>query len=348
MDLIINGAAYGSVAQRLQASGMNVTALRPWLEADGRAFINLNNTPSLATNATLRKDEWKQYDEAILKAAQNRLVGVADLERRGLVYTIGNGLGKTVLEYEDVGDINEAEVSMDGARRSKGDAPDFSIKYLPLPLVYKDFDINARTLAASRTTGDPLDTTMGQLAGIKVADKIENILFNGLTVGGTNFTFGGGTLYGYSNHPNRNTYTLTAGWNLSAATGATILADVNAMKQALLADKKFGPYVLYIPAAYETVLDEDYTSGYPKTIRQRLLEIGNLSEIKVIDNLTVGNVLLVSMSIETVRLVKGMDITPVEWTSEGNMLHHFKVMAIQIPQIRADQDGKCGVCHGSV
>lgn len=348
MDILMNGAAFGSVAQRLQAAGMSVQALRPWMENDGKSFINLNGAAHPVVNATLRKDEWKQYDTAILKAAQDRLVAVADLERRGLTYTIGNGLGKTVLEYEDVGDILDAEVSMDGAQRSKNDAPDFGIKYLPLPIVHKGFTINARVLAASRTTGDALDVTMGTLAGIKVADKIEDMLMNGLTIGGVNYTFGGGTIYGYTNHPNRNEVTLTAGWNLSAATGATIVADVLSMKQGLLDDKKYGPFVLYIPASYESVLDEDYATGYPKTIRQRILEIGSIEAIRVSDKLTTGNVVLVQMNAGTVRLVKGMEITPVEWQTEGNMLHHFKVMGIQVPQVRADQDGKCGVCHGSV
>ena len=347
MDLIVNGAAIGSVAQRLQSTGMSVNALRPWLEQSGKAFINLNGAAIPTVNATLRKDEWKAYDEAIIRAAQARLTGVADLERRGLVYTLGNGLGKTVLEYEDASDINEAEVSMDGARRSKGDAVDFSLKYLPLPIVHKDFDINARILAASRTTGDPLDTFMAGLAGKKVADRIEGLLFNGLTVGGVNYTFGGGTLYGYTNHPNRNTYTLSAGWTATAATGSSILADVLAMRQKLVDDKKFGPYVLYIPTNYESVMDEDYSTGYPKSIRTRIMELNNISEIKVSEDLAASNVVMVSMNTETVRLVKGMDITPVEWSSEGGMLHHFKVMGIQVPQIRADQDGKCGVCHAS-
>jgi hypothetical protein len=347
MDILMNGAAFGSVAQRLQAAGMSVQSLRPWVENDGKSYINLNGAAHMVVNATLRKDEWKHYDTAILKAAQDRLVAVADLERRGLVYTIGNGLGKTVLEYEDVGDINDAEVSMDGAQRSKNDAVDFGIKYLPLPIVHKGFTINARVLAASRTTGDALDVTMGMLAGIKVAEKIEGMLMNGLTIGGVNYTFGGGTIYGYTNHPNRNLVTLTAAWTASAATGATICGDVMSMKQSLLNDKKYGPYVLYIPALYETELDKDYVAGYPKTIRQRIMEIGGIEAIRVSDTLAANNVVLVSMSASTVRLVKGMEITPVEWQTEGNMLHHFKVMGIQVPQVRADQDGKCGICHAS-
>lgn len=346
-DVIFNGAAYGSVAQRLQACGMSINALRPWSE-DGKAYINLNGAAQMVANATLRKDEWKQYDTALIKAVQSRLVGVADLESRGLVHVIGNGLGKTVLEYEDASDISDAEVSMDGARKGKDDTVDFGIKYLPLPIVHKDFKINARTLAASRTTGDALDTTLAAMAGIKVAQKIENILFNGLSIGGVAYTFGGGSIYGYTNHPNRNTVTLTAAWTATAATGAVIVSDILAMKQAAINDGHYGPFVLYIPTAYETVLDEDHTTGYPKTTRARILEISGIADIKVADHLTTGNVVLVEMAAETVRLVKGMDISNVEWSTDGNMVHNFKVMAIQVPQIRANQDGKCGIVHGSV
>ena len=336
--------AHGTVAQRLIATGMNTNALRTWIGKDGRSYMNINGKATPVTNAsTLRKDEWKQYDTAVLEAARLRLSGIADLNSRGLSYNIPNGMGTTVLEYEDIGDITEANLNMDGVTRGEKDRPQFNINYLPLPIIHKDFSINARVLAASRTTGRPLDTTMAALAGKVVAEKAETILFQGASA----YTFGGGTIRGYQDFPNRTTGSLAVDWDGSAITGALIIADVIAMKQASIADRHYGPWVLYIPTSYETVLDQDYVSGYPKTIRARILEISGISAIKVSDFMTTNNLLLVEMSPETVRMVNGMQVTVVEWQTEGNMVSHFKVMAIMVPQIRSDQNLRSGVVHYS-
>jgi len=314
-------AEEGTSGQRLLASGMSVNSLR--------------------TNATLRKDEWKHYDTAAIKAAQRRLVGIADLMSRGLTYSLANGLGTTVLEYEDMSDVNDAQLSLDAVSRGQSDAIEFDLNYLPLPIVHADFDISIRKLNASRTTGQPLDTLMIAAKAEKIAEKLESILFTGAST----FTFGGGTIYGYTDFPHRNTGSLSANWDDSTATGATILADVVAMKQASINDRHYGPWVLYIPTAYETVLDEDYVSGYPKTIRDRLLEVGGISEIKVVDLLTANNVLLVEMDAKTVRLVEGLPLTTVEWQTQGNMVFNFKLMTISVPQLRADQANRCGIQH---
>jgi len=159
IDFIANGKATGTVAQKLLANGMNPMALKPWIAEDGRCYttvmVNGVAKAALTNNATLRKDEWKHMDEAILPASRSRLVGIADLYSKNLVYRLGNGLGKTVLEYESLSEITPAEMTMDGVNRSQKDRPNYELNYLPLPIIHKDFHFNARVLAASRTTGDP-------------------------------------------------------------------------------------------------------------------------------------------------------------------------------------------------
>ena len=63
VDIVTNNGGSikggGMVAQRLLASDFNVNALR--------------------THDTLRKDEWKLYDTAIVGIAKARLIGVVDL-----------------------------------------------------------------------------------------------------------------------------------------------------------------------------------------------------------------------------------------------------------------------------
>jgi len=153
------------------------------------------------------------------------------------------------------------------------------------------------------------------------------------------YSFGGGVIYSYLNHPSRNEVTITA-WDDSAKTARGIVDDVLAMKQAAIDAKHYGPYKVYIPTAYETVLDEDYedtgTTSTNKTIRQ-----------KVVDTLTANNVVLVQMTQDVVRLVRGMPIQNVEWSVEGKFINKYKVMTIQVPQVRADQEGNSGVVHAA-
>ena len=55
--------------------------------------------------------------------------------------------------------------------------------------------------------------------------------------------------------------------------------------------------------------------------------------------------LLVQMTGDVIRMVIGMPITMLEWTAEGGMVFHYKIMTIQVPQIRADQNDHTGIVH---
>ncbi len=343
VEFISNGAGSGPVAQKLMAGGMGTGLLKPWIGEDGHAYAAITNGGKIqvvrVNAATLRKDEWKQMDESVLFAAQERLVGVADLYSRNLVYRIGNGLGKTVLEYEDISELTAAELTMDAVTPSQRDRLEYTLKYLPLPIVHKDFSYNIRALTASRNGSSPLDTTTAMQASRVVAEKVEDLLF----IGSGTYTYGGGTIYGYLDFPSSNSVTLSENWDASGKTGSEILDDVRAMKQASIDAKHYGPWVLYIPTSYETVLDDDFKSETDKTIRQRILEVQGITEVKVVDKLTADNAVLVQMTSDVVRMVEGMPLTTVEWQEGGGFTTNYKVMTIMVPQIRADQNGNCGV-----
>lgn len=322
VDSLFKGQSYGRVAKRLVDSGMDINSLR--------------------TNAVLRKEEWKQFDTKVVDIAKRRLVGVASLRRRGLEFNIsGDGLATTVLEHETVSDMTDATMSMDGISRSDNDRLVYEIGALPLPIIHKDFDINARVLAASRKRGTPLDTAQAGVAARKVAEKAETLLYQG----SSSYTWGGGTIYGLCDHPSRNTGSLTGDWSDAGVDGGEIVADVLRMKQELLDAGFYGPYILDVPANYETKLDEDQKANSERTIRERLAAIASIAEIKVADKLTNHNVLLYQASEDVARMVVGLEIQTVEWDSDGKMRFNFKVMTILVPQVRADQDGNSGVCH---
>lgn len=356
VDLIgKEGASQGELAAFMAQQGrLDPGRMRPYVGTNGQAYVTIykgSGSPNdiknyqvvpIQTNATLRRDEWKQLDEALVAVSEQRLGGIQDLIEKGLTYNLGNAMGTTVLEWHDVSDALSADLTMDGVTRAQGDRPEYSTNYLPLPIIHADYEINARVLSASRNLGNPLDTTLAERAARKVNVQLENMLFTSTT-----YSFGGGTIYSYLNYTNRNQITLNDNWDTSGKTAAEILQNVLDMKQSSIAAYHYGPWMLYIPTGYETVLDEDYdTSGTStQTIRQRIEAISGIQGIKVVDTLPAHNILLVQMTSDVVRLVRGMGIQNVEWQTEGGMITKYKVMTIQVPQIRSDQEGHCGIIH---
>jgi hypothetical protein len=363
IDLItINGTQVkGEFANFIANNGkLDVGRMRPFVDMKtGRSYFSIykggnpNEKTSYAvvplqTNATLRRDEWKQLDDALLEVSRQRLGGVQDLIDKGLTYNLGNAMGTTVLEFHDVGEAMEADVTMDGISRGKGDRLNFQYNYLPLPIVHVDYEINARVLAASRNMGNPLDTTSAERAARRILEKLEAMLFTNTTYSfGEKDSRSQNTIYSYLNHPDRNLVTLGTAWDTLVNTiGATIVNQVLLMKQSAINDYHYGPFMLYIPTAYETVIDKDYDTVTPgTTIRERILKISGITGIKVIDTLPANNVFLVQMTSDVVRLVRGLGLQNVQWGEEGNMLTKFKVLTIQVPQIRSDQYKRSGVIH---
>jgi len=115
------------------------------------------------------------------------------------------------------------------------------------------------------------------------------------------------------------------------------------MKQVLLDDGFYGPFVLLVPGNYETKLDEDFKAQSDLTIRQRLAQISGISDILVLDRLADDTVVLHQLSTDVIRVVNGLAVTTLQWDEVGGLELNFKVMGIQVPQVRADQGGNCGI-----
>lgn len=300
------------------------------------------NASELRTCDTLRKDEWKAFDEAVIEEGIIRLRGVADLMGAGLTIPVANALGKTLFEYEDVTDMEAAVVSLDGLARGDSDRQVYSLSSLPLPITHKDFNISIRTLAASRERGEALDTTQVRTAGRLVAEKLEALLF----LGGP--TFGASVIRGYTDHPDRNTGGFGAGtWSASARTGAEVLTDVFTMRDAAEADRFYGPFWIYVSANMSSKMEEDYRSNDDRTIRDRILNVAGVERVTVVDQLTADNVIMVQATRDVVVLVDGEGPQTIQWDIYGGMAVAFKVFAIQVPLIRSDAQQRSGVFHMS-
>jgi hypothetical protein len=231
----------------------------------------------------------------------------------------------------------------------------------------------------SRNSGTPLDTTMGEAAGRRVAEAIEKTTIGiqtGVTYGGASTYVGGygraSTVYGYTNFPARITYTSVTAPTATGWTANSTLKNVLAMRDLLYLHKFYGPFMLYHSNDWDQYLDNDYilTGGNvaTQTLRNRLKTIEGIQDVRRLDflfgsappagggpggdNITLGptapfTLLMVQMTPDVARAVNGMDITTVQWEMLGGLELHFKVLCIQVPQLRADFYNNCGILHGT-
>lgn len=308
---------------------------------NGGNSVHLNANGQLVSNATtLRHEEGKVYDDALIEISRLRLNGIEDLRKRGLIKPLG-GLGTILSMYERVGEMTGAVIDMDGRTGSNNDRITFDEVGVPIPIFHKEWNLGERVVLASRQRGEPLDTTQMRMASRVVLEAMEDSLFNGIP----GLIVSGLSIYGYTTHPSRNPYTLTADW--TADPGTDIIPDVKAMLQLLLDAKKYGPYILYVAKDIMINLESDYsaTKG-TETIKDRILRFQDISEVKGADFLADGEVLLIQMDRETVDLAVAQDIRNLTWNIHP-MQTEYMVLSAMAPRIKADRDGNCGIVHGS-
>ncbi len=405
-DFIKDSKGYGPVGGVLEAARFDPGLLRPYFDKNDRPAVTINTGRTTLVkgqqvpirehrlirdlvhnsgvmlpvfNATsLRKEEWLQLDSVVIRAARFRLRAWKDLAGANSFGGF-NGMSKLILEHETMSDPGEALVDMDGLSEGRTDQPSFQLQGLPLPITHSDFWFGSRRLAVSRNTGTPLDTTMGEAAGRRVAESIEKTTIGtntGITYGGNSTQVGGygraSSVYGYTNFTPRLTYTGVIAPTAVGYNASKTLANVLLMRDKLYANKFYGPFMLYHSNDWDQYMDNDYilTGGNvaTQTLRERLKAIEGIQDVRRLDflfsaaiNPTTGpggegftatgtspfTLLMIQMTPDVARAVNGMDITTVQWESVGGMRLNFKVMAIQVPQLRADYDGNCGVLHAT-
>lgn len=300
-------------------------------------------------------------DRAVVEVGLQRLTIAADIMAAGLVYNLTDPLSISQLEWNSISKVGAAQRTMSPSARTENSMPIVTPNRLPIYLTTDKFEIDIRTLKMSQRIGTPLDTAVIKQKVRSVNEAIEDAVINGATtLDGQALAVAGYTAPGLLNAPNANTKTLTAtAWTpATAPVGATILAEVQAMISQLQADKKFGPYRLYVGSQISNSLDQDYSTSTNTvtTIRQRLLQLDSLEAIRTADLLSNGNgaspsvgnkVILMQMTSDVVDMVVGQPPTVIPWTSLDGFTIHNLVMAIMIPRVRSDYEGNSGIVVGT-
>jgi hypothetical protein len=268
----------------------------------------------------------------------------------GLIYTLNDPLSVTQLEWESINQTGHAQRTMSPAARGENQMPVRTINRLPIYLTTDDFSVGIRTLKMSQRVGQPLDMSLIKQATRRVNESIEDAAINGATtIDGQPLVVGGYAAPGLLNAPNAATQALTlAAWS-TVPVGTTVFAQTQLMIAKLQANKKYGPYRMYVGTAIGNALDTDFTTTKgDNTIKDRLLKIDALQAIRVADMMPAGKVAIVQMTSDVIDMVVGQAPTVIPWTSQDSFTLFWLVMAITVPRVRSDYDGQSGVCVGTL
>jgi len=353
----------GDVVSRLVSTNFDPRVCRPFIW-NGRSYVSvqkgykdgkpvLHNVPTMNA-ATLRKEDWVMIDQAVVQASRPRLKFFNELRTQGLNVNLPNALGKTVWQYERQSRLTGATVSMDGLRKSDANRPMYDMDQMPLPLIHENFSFSARQIAVSRNTNMPIDATTAAEAAMVVAEEVERLALGVAPI----YSFGGGKVYGLLNYPHRLTKIFTNPWNADRTrnpqwTPGLLQREVLEARRLLASRQKYGPFNVYVSPDFDEILDDDYNMGTAGvsssiTLRERLMRIGAVTNIHTCEFLPEGNLAMVQMSMDTIQAVTGMDITTIQWQTEGGMEVHFKVLCMLLPRLRSDYYGSCGILHGAL
>lgn len=302
-----------SVPQHFLAANIN---------EDGMVVDRERMYSELVTNDLLREDEAREIEEALTQVADRDRVGVEDLRANGLVAPLRN-IGVTSYEFERMSAVKDAHQSMSIKDLGHRDRVAFTLDQVPIPVTSSQFELDRRNIAAGQTRGMGVDTTNVEEHTRAVVRKLEDTLTNGGDV-----TLGGNGLPGYTDFANRQTVSFEdVEWS-STTDLKNAITDALKMRDALRANGYDGPYILYIPSNWDQVIDDDYKAESEATVRERILRIQGIQEVKVLPALSDSNSVMVQMTRSVVQMPVGQEITTVTWDLMGGLASRWAIMAV--------------------
>lgn len=308
----------------------------------GEVMLRLGN--GLMVNSTLKKDEWEELDSAVVQAATKPLNVAATLQRLGLVRRLGS-IGTLTAQYNQVSEVTAANRSLTGTTAGQEDLPDYDLVGVPVPVIFKEFEIPMRTLTASRRMGDGLDLTAAVAAAKVVGESIEDLVITG----DTTINLNGSSIAGLTSHSDRNTDTATNYGGGDWGTITNVVSTISGMIAAAEGDNYFGPYALFVATTqYGQASRAFFTDGSGDTPRDRALRIPQLQLFEPAHWLSDGVAVLINLSRDVIELAYVDAYYPVvnmEWTSGDGMVTSYKVMSVVTPIVKSEYSGKSGIVH---
>jgi uncharacterized linocin/CFP29 family protein len=261
--------------------------------------------------APLGIDQWAAIDQAVVRTAQSMLVG------RRFISLVGPfGPGVEALPSDTIGGAGIGQIDLLG--NDEGQAIGIEgRRFLPLPLLYKDFWIHWRDLEASRQLGVPLGLGNAAAAAAATAQAEDRLVFDGepgLGLPGLR------TIDGRQRLP-------MGDWDTGGRAFADVVEGVRTLTQAGFT----GPYALAVsPRLYADL--------------NRIFDASGVLELEQVEKLARRGVyptavlpepaaLLVDSGAQNMDLAVGLDLS-VAYVESSNLNHLFRVLESLVLRIR--------------
>lgn len=252
-------------------------------------------------DSPLSDKQWDEIDDVVVDVARKKLIG------RKVVHTYGPlGGGVQSIEIDRVDLNGEAELS----KFSGDEDGQIQIKerrFIPVPLIYKDFMITWRDLENLKSSNRPLDYSLVAAATTSLAKKEDNIIFNG-TKENQGIMNVEGRLCVKAND-----------WS----EGEHPYRDVaKAIEQLIKADS-YGPYALVVSTDLYIKMQR-IQEGTGVTVLSRVKELvdGKVYQSPMIEE---GKAAVISIGAQNLDLAIGEDMVTA-YMGDENLNHLFRVM----------------------
>ena len=353
------------ITRALMVANGNPLAMRPFVDSNGRGYVSVPVSPQTdpgllqgchitnaadgsryahmqVSNALLRYDEWKAFDNVIEPLVRQRTSVFQKLVAMTPPMVMNDAMNHTVLQWQLRDNFGQAQISMDPARRTTTEQGNYDTRYMPLPIIHSDFSFSLRDLLISRNGGPGLDTTAMQEAAFAIAEKVER-----LTIGlEETCYFGGGYIYGLTNHPDRMTATLTDPED-DAWTVELFCNELVDLTTTMYNARRYGPYHVLYGAGWMSYMQRRYNEFDSTTLANAVRKLDRIASFEQADFLTGLQLIIIEPQAKFVRAVIGMNPTPIQWSNTPFDVQ-MKLMAILLPQIRDDYNGDTGILHAQV
>lgn len=285
-------------------------------------------------------DAWRRIDARSTRIQRDVL---AVFNRLAAANTTPAMIGDLVSYFPKISDSGEVHVSMDGRSDGLADAATVQFEGTPIPIIDSQARMGWRQMEVVRKGQTALDVETVANHQRKVAEKMEDMVLNGLS----SVVVGGSTIYGLRNHPQRNTG--THGLTLASATGAEWLTAIRQICTLLMSDNAFGRVSIFLNYSdWFYASANEFAAGYPKTILQRILEIEQVAEVIPASKMTASNIVGVA-GLATGDWGSILSTMPMVTRPKARQNpeddYIFGVMAAVAPQFRVDADGRTNLAH---
>jgi Family of unknown function (DUF6260) len=309
-------------------------------QADLAARIGGENAGLMGNALSLPKDVWGLWDKEGLLVQRSKLAVFADLAAS---VSAPHPMGKLVKYFQQISNSGGATVSLDGRASIRSDKPTMTYIGTPVPVILDGFEFGWREVMAAQSEGVSLDTNAMLNSQRYVSEALESGVLNGYST----ITVNGSASYGLRNHPKRNTR--STGVTLNAATGAQWVSEVVATLKLLHADNYKTPATIYLNwSDWFYASSNEFTAGYPKTILQRVVELGGIRDIVPADSVNANEIIAVVKDRAVVQILNAMPVvTNPMMRANPQDNYQFLTMAAAAIEIKYDASDNCGIAHSS-